>query len=163
MRVADLLDRARRPRLDEQSAVDLTRSLRYRGLRIEPSLFTVLAQAGEEEWDPADIDSPGIAAGPERLGDVRVTLRADPTLALDGVLLVGMAAACLGLYRSLAYMFAACVGAGFAVALGLRFDELDRRLPAIAPRGRLLGAGAAVVTIALALVVFVVLRKLSGL
>lgn len=93
--MSDQLDGGDRQVLDEQTAADLTRSLAY-CLRSHPTLFTALAESGEERWDPADPASPGIVAGAAHVGETSVTLRASPALDLEGALLVGSSPPALG-------------------------------------------------------------------
>lgn len=164
MSVADLVDATEHDRLDEASARDITRALRSRGLKASPSLFSVLADHGVERGTPSAFDEPGIAVDANRLDKIFVRVRPSKLPALGGAVGVAAVAASIGLYRWPPYAVVALAAGSAAIGILVLWPAaLDRRLPAAVPRGALFGAGVALMLLAGALVVFVAVRRTTGL
>ena len=161
MSLAHLLQATGHRRLDEVSARDITRMLRSRGFRASPSLFCVLAEHGEENSSTSAFDRPGLAVAADRLERVVLVVRPSILPALGGVAAVTAVAASIGLYRWQPYAVVATL-AGIAAATAV-WVWPPERLPRALPRGGLLGAGLAAVFIAVALVAFVAVRRVTGL
>src|SRR5215213_7850260 len=116
MSAAALLRSTGHEKLDETTARDVARFLRNRGLRASPSLFSVLADLGEERWEPGEFDAPGLVVDAARLERARITVGPSRLPALGGAVCAGVVVSCIGLYRSPASALVAAVPALVAVA-----------------------------------------------
>jgi hypothetical protein len=163
MTVAELLTWSGNDRLDEVTARETSRLLRWRGLQAKPDLLSVLAEQGEEHWEPV-YDSSGLTVPGESLERTTVTVSATRIPALVGVALVSAVAASIALYDSVLYgLLTVAAGIATGVALWRRFELLDRQLPVAVPRSGVLGAGLAALVIGTMLACLGVLRWITGL
>ena len=161
--VSALLAWARVDRLDEPGARDVTRFLRRRGLRATPTLFAVLAEKGEARWTEA-YDSPGLVTDPASDAATKIAISRTRAPALLGILLTVLLLGAMVWYRWPPYGVVALISGALSFAVVWRgFEALGRRLPAAMPRSAPLGAAVATTTLAAALVIFILARRLLGL
>lgn len=144
-----LLRRYGLKQLDEEGAARVGHALSRQGIRVKPSLLSVLERRAEAAEQAGDAD-PTLSLPVAKLRGEQLVLSRGPALAVQGAVGLGVVAFGVGFAAYWAYglvVLLAAVAATVLVVVG--FDWLDRRLPPPYPRGRLLGAGVALLVIAL--------------